>query len=362
MINPFLQFLKQQQLAIKLARADSPAILRFLPGALSQLLGRLFTKHCFGTPAEKLQDFMSAADDPILTIFITEVGYRLNLNSPSVFRDSPYLLESEVSEVDAEFYSHLFRSIIRKNSSMRPAYQSFRRRLDLLQDKRFAAAELEELSAKSRNFNHSLSFEVDWPLTDKKNLCLNFAPDTKFTDSLSSLSQQNLVALFGFLFFETDTLLSGWQQIAHNSDDKVNFFNPDSLLVSDSTLKNFAVKFITSSQTPSSWIEYKFVTAFNLLKSSCPKVDVKQVWESYIQAAPFRNSAAPSSLSANYLNSLKKTDYAAGLNSQSPSINPQELSYLLYPKREKARRHHSNSSMRIWLPLLIAIYLLYKYF
>lgn len=67
MINQFLQFLKKQRLAIRLARFDSLFVISGLQSFRRQMLvARMFVRRSPGTPLIRFQRFLQAENNPLL--------------------------------------------------------------------------------------------------------------------------------------------------------------------------------------------------------------------------------------------------------------------------------------------------------
>lgn len=363
MINQFLQFLKKQQLAIKLARYDALFLLRGLPGfAVAAAAASLFRRPRRGLATEKLQRLMAEERDPLLNIFVTETGYRYDPVVPPSKQDALLLAENAVSAREEDFYQSLFRGFSRKSGTLRPVAVSFRRRADLLFDRRLYASELEELITKESGFEKMLPFEVDWALTDRDNVCLTYPPETVSAIEIPGAYQQNFALLFASLFFERSTLVSGWRAVVYDSTGRLNFSNIDSLQPVDYHLKNFAVKFLRGETAPGSYAEHKLVSAIKLLQYYCPEIRLAEIWDEYIQTAPFSQPMSLPESSKKQREALLQTDFAPGFRKPLQERDPRELAHLLRPRSYRRDKQFANSSIRIWLPLLLGIYLLYRYF
>lgn len=345
------------------ARYDCLALLRPLP-ALSGVsaAASFFVRRRAGLLPDRLEKMMSEESDPLLNVFITELGCRYSLSMPRSAADSPLLFTQDIRREDADFYYELFRDVIRRSPRLKPLYNSFRHRCDLLQDKRLYASELEKLLDKTAASPLAAKFDIDWKLTGREDIFINYDDGCRFTDSLDVEEQKKLAALWGFLFFIGETLILSWANVIVDSQGRLNFFNIDSLTDVDCGLKNFTVKLLQKQAAPQSFSEYKIEASLKCLRGFCPDVDLAETLHEYIVQAPYVPEVIEKP-DEKYLDSLCRTEFGVGLRRPEKTIDAESLAYLLDSRREqRMRKRRPNPFVRIVLPFLIMLLLMYRFF
>lgn len=363
MINSFLQILKKQQLAILFARYDCLELLRNFSVALGgKGLARFFIKKSKESIEKKLEKMMEEEKDPLLNIFISELAYDKQILIPLEQKNTPLMYNKEIENSEGEFYCKVLRDIVRHSSRQKPLYNSFRYRSDILLDKRLYAAELENLLEKTATYPQSARFEIDWKLTTKEDIFIVSPEGSVFTTELTEAEQKYLVGLWGYLFYEKDTLVFAWRNIIREQDGKINFYMIDSLLKVDERLKNYSVKHMKEGLTAKEINEYKLESSLRMLSKYCPNIDITEELEIYLKRAPYHKKM-DTEISQDYVDSLKKTEFGLGIKEPIPMRDPQSLAYLLDSRREMRRnKYQRNPLMRILLPLIIFLYALYLMF
>lgn len=371
MINEILQFIKKTILAIKLARYNLLELLSSLETFKKPaLVARFFVVKSTMPLKQRLDCFLEDENNPYLYALIKEISARSDIVGSKFFYTeplSPYALEGSVlfktaaGARDEKFWLSLFRElVIRDFPELKEQYNFFSRRLDILNDMRFYASELELLSESSAELERNCLFEVDWIRSDKEKLYLCFDEDCRFTDKLDVKAQESLSRLFAYLLFEKKLFVSFWSGVSVNAAGCAGFLDFDFIYPADENLQNFAGRYIKEGAVPGTPAEYKLVRGIRLLDSFCPDIKVFKFWESY------RNAGAPvrrvSTDTTGLLRHLQKSGVVVDAQTPVSHTSYDDISYLLDTGRHKKDARFRKSSILYWGPLVIAAYLLLKYF
>lgn len=370
MINKFLQFIKKQRLAIRLARFDCLFVIAGLQTFKYALpLARLFRRRLNGDNIQHLHNFLIFSQNPLLFALYEEAASRQDIFATPVYvfpvsdkrfaGDLLYCLAAD-SE-DKKFYLSLFREIVRRDyPELRAQYKVFERRLDTVYDMRFRASEMELLCEASAGFSGFCPYEVDWLKTTKNKLYLCFDVPARSKRILSAAEQENLSRLFAYLFFEKSLFVSYWRSLCTGDNSRVSFLDFDAVYPVTPELKNYLLNFVGRQQKPARPEEYKLQRAVMVLQDFCPDINVFAAWSDYLNLTDF--SSRVHSDNDNLLAQLKSGGLDLGQYRPVELRSPEELAYLLETKDLKKGAQFRKSSVIYWGPMAVLFYVLLNYF
>lgn len=371
MINGILQFIKKTIFAVKLARFDALGTVSGLRTFKFQLwAARWFVKKRNFPLSENFCRFLQNENNLFLNAAVDEIRSRpdivgekdfyLYYSAPGILRGET-LFKTTENAMDKAFWLRLFDEIVRRDyPQLKEQYNFFLRRLDMLQDMRFYASELEELKKAAMGYASPDVFEVDWIRSGKDKLYMIFERECRLTNKLHPESQEDLAHLFGYLFFEKNWFVSTWQGVAVMPDGRVVLPDFDYLYPATDDFKSFAKSWFKNQAAPANDFEFKLVRAFKLLQSYCPAINIAAVWQNYLDAPASTYKAAPAQ--NQLLHDLQRHGVVVKTDSDINFDKAEDLSYLLDSRRHKNDPRFRNSTVWYWGPLLIAVYVLYNYF
>lgn len=371
MINGILQFIKKTILAIKLARHNALCAIAGLKTFNAQLwIARLFIKKNDLPLSENLRRFLQKENNLFLNAAADEITARPDIVGNKCFYlyySEPRILRRETlfkttgNAKEKTFWLKLFAEIVRRDyPQLKEQYNFFLRRLDILQDMRFYASELEELEKAAMGYASPNAFEVDWIRSGKDKLYMIFEQECSQTNKLSRKSQEDFAALFAYLFFEKNWFVSSWQGVAVMPDGRIALPDFDFLYPVTDEFKAFAKSWFKNQATPANDFEFKLARAFKLLQAYCPAIDVAAVWQNYLDAPNSTYKAVPAQIQL--LHDLQRHGVVVKTDSGIAFDKAEDLSYLLDSRRHKNDPRFRKSTVWYWGPLLIAVYVLYNYF
>lgn len=371
MINEILQFIKKTILSIKLAHHDALFLVEGLKTFKKNIaLAKPFVHKSSLSEPERIRRFLEAENNFYLYAAADEISARSDITGDPLFYNNHYklhnlrgnfLFRNINNAKDGDFYRALFQEIVDKDfPQLAEQHKFFKKRLDVLLDMRFYASELEIVNEKTAEMARGCSFDVDWIRTNKNNLYLCFDEDCQFTDHLEIPAQESLSKLFAYMLFEESIFISSWQGVATNSKGKISFLDFDYVYQADESLKKFAQEVLAGTVKPQNAIEFKLQRALRLLDHYCPDLRTFKIWEHYLNSPPYSDKklTPPETL-------LKQLQQNGVVLHNSPQIGlpeAKEMSYLLDSRRHKNDPRFSKSRFVYWGPLLVLIYVLFKYF
>lgn len=371
MINKFLQFLKKQQLAINLAKHDCLFVTASLKSFDSvRPLASLFCKKSRLSPLVRIQHFLDSQHDPILVAAYEEITSRTDIVLPADYMmpaprkvyDGDVLFRKAASLKSKEFYTRLFREIVREDfPELAEQYRIFERRLDILCDMRFYGSEMEHICEEACASENYCPFEIDWHTTSKEKLYLCFDDKCTFSKTLEKEAQIRFCRLFGYLVFERSMFVSYWNGIGVNEHQQVCFLNFDSTYPAYPSVKKFAVDYLAQRRQPLRPEEYKMARALKLLQKFCPEVDISKEWANYLGQDDF-GPTIQDNQEQDFLKQLAEGGMSLGQYQPIMMNNPEDLSYMLRPKDLKKEAQFGKSSIVYWGPLAIIFYAILYYF
>lgn len=362
MINRFLQFLKKQQLAVRLAHNDLLFLIENLQSFKLELpLAKLFYQKQKATKLKRISNFLAKENNPLLYALAKELSVldnklfylpmlkKVTLNKSILFKTTSGIK-------DADFYINLFVELVNNDfpileGEINHLYPNF--------DMRLYAAALESLSDLLNEHDSCCQMEIDWIKTSKENLYLNFDGKCQFTQKLSPTAQENLSRLFAFMLFEKSVFISYWSGITLSPQNEVGFLDFDTVYIADSSLLKYALSYIKYKTPAKTLLEFKLQRALKLLEYYCPNVDCFSFWKSIVVTK--RNDKADES-NSDMLEKLREHGFDFGKSPKISLTNPKDYEYLLDVSRHRKDPQFRKSTIYYWGPLLVLIYILFKYF
>lgn len=371
MINEILQFIKKTILAIKLARYNLLDLVSPLKTFKKASIIARFFKHKDSSPLpERIRRFLDAENNPYLYALAEEISARSDIIGSDFFYTRPLdtqvldgsvLFKTAAAPQDAGFWLALFKELaVVDYPKLKEQYNFFERRLDILNDMRFYASELELLSESSSELERSCLYEVDWIRSDKQKLWLCFDEDCRFTAQLDVKAQESLSRLFAFLLFEKGVFVSFWNGVSVNAKGHVGLLNFDFIYPADEHLQNFGRLYVLGAIMPQTLSELKLVRGIRLMEVFCPDIKVFKFWDKYLKAdIPLRRVSTDTT---GLLRHLQQSGVIVNAEIPIPHTSYEDVAYLLDNKRHKNEARYRKSSVLYWGPLVVAAYLLLKYF
>lgn len=367
-----LQFIKKLNLAISLAEHDSLFVVSGLKSfALPARLAALFRIPSDVTPAERVSSFLNAEDNPLLYAAFDEITARSDVVGSEILFDEnreerifngDVVFKTSEKLADDDFFIRLFGEIADVDlPQLKPQLQTFLKRLDLLRDMRFYGAELETFFEYTDGLPGCCSVSVDWAQTDKPRLCLYFPEPVVYTRQLSLAAQENLLNLFASLFFERSVFVSYFDAVAVDENDKVNVMDFDYIYPVDSVLRRFLSEYLGEECEPRGLMEHKLARVIKLLRLYCPAQDVNAVLLGRLEQYP-RSQPQNAPVRSGLMDIYSKQGLVLSPRSELTEPNPESLAYLLDKNRFKKDPQFKKSSIFYYLPLLVVIYILLKFF
>lgn len=363
MINGILQFIKRLSFARRLARFDSLFVLEgFSCFRKEVFLVRPFVRKSPLPAIERLRLFLNEEDNDFLYALAEEVSVRSDLTGgflympqqrPETVYDGETVFKTAGKVKDAGFYLNLLKTAAGEKTELRPVADSLTKRLDSLLDMRFYGAALETISEQTEAGD---IFSVDWIRTSKDELVLSFRKPCRRTQKLNKREQQVLVSLFGKLLFDRSLYVSFWSGVLADSENNVAFACFDGIFEADSALKNFA----RNQNLPQTENEFRLHRAMKLLAAYCPQINIAECWAPFFRKDMIKAdlSSAQKQLSAE----LQKYRVIIPPAPELHFTDPKNLAGLLDSSRHRRDPRFRKSTIYYWGPLLIAAYLLFKYF
>lgn len=357
MIKDFLQFIKKTILAVKLSRQGLFAPLSKLQTfRLSKIPAQIFSSR-----KNNIDSFFIQQQSPILLSMIQEFltaaplcGYPLYFLPCT--KNKKYQNKVEISldsdKKEGTFYNQLFAEICIKDfSSAKGLYEIGQKTQNLQKDMRLYGAMLEEINKSAA------VYEIDWILTTKETLVLNFKQEASLTDKLSKSAQKNLAAQFAELFFAERILVESWRGVLCTKENQVGFLpilNIQRLELSDI---NFAIDYIQKAQKARNLRQSKIIYAFALLQTYCPDINLLSVLDSFLCPHNLRKEQNDKKL----LSNLNKHGMVYISKPEIKFQSAKKIAYLLDSNRHKQDNRYKKSSS-LYIMLLLLAYLLLRYF
>lgn len=371
MINRFLQFLKKQRLAIRLAQAGSLFVISGLRTfRYERPLARLFRRHHPYPPLLRFQKFLATENNPLLNALYEEFSCRTDF-----LPFASYLLPGNEQKLqgdicfcntngcrDQEFYFNLLQEIVEKDyPELAEQVELFKKRADAIEDMRFYGSELEMLTADVNGFEKGSSFEVNWSKTNASELWLSFDKAYDFSARLPRKVQENLSKLVAYLIFEKSVFMSVFHGVAYTEQGKICLPDIDYLYPATPALQHFAIDCITHRKEPTTLAGYKMQRLLFLLQDYCPDIKVFESWQEYL-VQDYHKFPTAVVKEQELLNLFS----ACGLDlcTRQPLImtDPKKISWLLDSTRHKNDPKFKKSSILYWGPLFLLICFLLYYF
>ncbi len=364
MNNRFLQFIKKQQLAIRLARFDSLFLISGLKAFRGTInFAKLFVRKSKQRPLIRLQEFLFSENNPLLFALYDEFTCRTDL-----LPYESYLLPVEQKTLFGEvctqttkglhntrFFLSLCDQIIADDyPELSEQYKLFKQRLDAIFDMRFFASELEMLCGEVGGFERGCPFDINWLKTSRDEIWLDFDKKYNFSDKLPPKAQESLSRLIAYLIFDKKIFMSLFKGVGYNYQSRVCLPDIDYLYPVSPELQTYAINCIVHRHKPKTILEHKMQRLLFLLEDYCPDIKVFDSWRDYLKQEHRRFSPAE-----NKDEELLRLFNSCGIDQcvRQPIVmtNPQDIAWLLDSRRHLKNPQFKNSTFIYWGPLIVAI-------
>lgn len=364
MNNRFLQFIKKQRLAIRLARFNALFLISGLKTFRGTIkIAKLFVRKSKQKPLVRFQKFLLSENNPLLFAIYDELTCRTDLLPydsyllPEIHRT----LEGEICAktnnrlYDADFWLALCEEIVAEDyPELAEQYKLFKQRLDAVFDMRFYASELEMLCGEVGGYERGCPFEINWQKTSRNELWLYFPNKYDLSNSLSPKAQESLSRLIAYLIFDKKIFMSLFNGVAYNHQSRVCLPDIDYLYPVSPELQTYAINCVMHRQKPKTVLEYKMQRLLFLLEDYCPDIKVFETWRDYLKQDYSRLPQAE-----NRDEELLNLFSSCGIEqcTRHPVIltNPKDIAWLLDSRRHLKNPQFKNSTFRYWGPLVVAI-------
>ena len=359
MINGFLQFLKKQKLAIQLAKEDMLFLLYPLEMFQTTIpLSRFFLRKSSLSPAQRVESYIAAHHDTLLSLYATTFALSYNIQPP---HHSSSMLKGDIEikhALSAQDYSlgeELLPELAASNPRLDEDY--LLNILELNSDMRLYGAELSEIQKYASECGGNIALNVDWQHTSSDKLFVDFEEETTDSMNLPLNAQQNLAKIFFHLLYRKAYLVLDWQSVFYNAQGKI-FWRDFSIIRNLSPeLQKYALQNMLEKSAPKNSDEYNIKRALDLLRYYCPQVNLtelsKQIGGKILSDFKTHDEGW-SKTNSPHLRQLNADD---GHDRVSPS------SKNLYQrlKSKPMSKNLGKSSLYYWGPLILAAFLLYYF-
>lgn len=368
MKNDILQFLKRQRLAISLARSGLTWNNEEIPSLspLQTIGGRLFFRGRAQSLLERIREFLNRENDEILNIFADEAYGRFCTGGAPLYPapDSgipagPFCLCRALDEKTRKFYEDLSAELPRDLIGW-AVYCS--RRWNLRRDMRLYAADWQEMFDMLRGSAHACLWEIDWTQTSAGCLWIRLPEAVRITSRLNYEEQKHLAALWGELFFDKACFVASWSGVAVDSSARVIWSDFDALYQAYPELQSFALRWLRGEAEPAQAIEFKLCAALRRLRFFSPDIDLLRLWQNYLPPETKPRPLGAMTEQPSFRQAMRQSGMDFLPREKIESRRPEDVRYLLDSSRHRKDPRFRKSSILYWLPLVIAIYILLKYF
>ena len=366
-----IQFIKKINLAIRLAQFDCLFWLKGLRSfAVSAKIASVFLVKNNLPPALKAAAFLQHESNAFYNLLFSEITLHSDICGlvfcPPTTSEERILSSNRLfrtaAVIDWLFWRKLLRELVIKDYPCLSEQLSFLPQLaELLEDMRFYGAELERLGEYTNQESFACEVAVNWHLTDKPELYLDVVDSQVFTSELNFEAQENLSQLYTFLFYEKSVFASCFSGFAVDENSRVNMLDFDYWYPVDSSLRRYAVDYIRQQAAPQNISECRLRRSIELLRRFCPLVDINAVFEECFARYPLNVPTMPVS----ELSTAELPPASAPLASFAFAVKdaaPQALSHLLEAPSLHRETQFRKSSLWYFIPLVLAICLLLKFF
>ena len=372
MKKAIVQFIKKYNLARELARAGLLPLISGLRGF--RLCSRIAARAVHKSPlseARALTDWLSRQNSPYLQALVDELTARPDLTGrdylyippqPGFTIAGPVCFKTAGTLKDRSFWRQIFEELAARDfpglSAQRPV---FNKRLDSLSDLRFYGSDVETLIDETAGCEEACPYQVDWARTSAGELWLHFPETAISSRRLSPAVQASLLKLVLYLLLERQLFVSSFRGVLCDETGRVNLLDFDYIYPFDSQLLGFLKAFLRQTAGPQTHLQHKLVRLLRLLERYCPDYNVLGEFAAALDQFEFP-SPADSPGQTDMLALYARIGHPAHAGPKPAPSNPAALAYLLDKNRFKKDPAFRKSSPWYYIPLLIAVYLLLKYF
>ena len=365
MINGFLQFLKKQKLAIRLAEEDLLFLLEPLHTFQATLpVARWFVRHSSVSPQIRIETFLSRSGNSLPPSFAVKIALNYEKQPPCYpvrHLSESVSLKQPLSATKRNEYRFLLTELVEKDWPMLSLDDLFQT-LDWNLDMRLWAAELEHLGHEAAEYQGFLKFDIDWLNTTQQQLSFLPPEPLTYASELSEKAQSNLSEIFFRLFFKKKLLIYDWPAVICNAEGQISWLDFSCEEYSDEKLQRFAWDYLHEHRFPQTPEEHHVKRALNLLKIYCPKIDLSILAEEINSVLLPEYKITDKKWEEQTLSDLKRLGVNSEINKNYEETDPQSVLYLLDSKRHPKASGHQKVSFYYWGPLILAAGILYYFF
>lgn len=318
-----------------------------------------------------LTDWLSRQPNPFLQALADELTARPDLTGsdylfirpqPDFTAAGSVCFKTAGTLPDRYFWWHLFEELVQNEFSPLESHRSvFNKRLDSLSDMRFYGSDVETLIDESAGCDEACPYQVDWARTSADGLWLRFPETAIISRRLPPAAQASLLRLVLYLLLERQLFVSSFRSVLCDESDRVNLLDFDYIYPFDRQLLDFLKACLCHKAEPQTHLQHKLIRLLRLLKLYCPDFDVRGEFAAALDGFNFP-SAADSQNPTDMLALYARLGHPAHTDTLPTLSDPAALAYLLDKNRFKKDPAFRKSSAWYYVPLLIAVYLLLKYF
>jgi len=364
MNNRFLQFIKKQRLAIRLARFDSLFLILGLKAFRGTIhIAKLFIRKSKQKPLVRFQKFLLSENNPLLFALYDEFTCRTDLLPYESYLlpieqrtlDGEVCIRSTTGLRDIKFFLNLCEEIVTDDyPELMEQFKLFKQRLDAVFDMRFYASELEMLCGEVGGFERGCPFEINWLKTGRNELWLDFPKKYDFSGFLFPKTQESLSKLIAYLIFDKKIFMSLFKGVGYNHQSRVCLPEIDYLYPVSAELQTYAVNCIMHRQKPKTILEHKMQRLLFLLEDYCPDIKVFEIWKDYLKQ-DYRHLPPSENRDTELLNLFNSCGIEQCTRQPVVLTNPNDIAWLLDSQRHLKNPQFKNSTFRYWGPLVVAI-------
>ena len=372
MKKAIVQFIKKYNLARELAGAGLLPLISGLRGfrLCSRIAARAVQKSAH-FDSQALTGWLSRQNSPFLLALSDELTARPDFTGSDYLYIPPQpdfttaglvCFKTAGKLEDRSFWRQIFEELAASNfpglSAHRPI---FNKRLDSLSDLRFYGSDVETLIGETAGCEEACPYQVDWARTSADELWLLFPETAISSRRLSPAAQASLLKLVFYLLLERQLFVSSFRGVLCDETERVNLLDFDYIYPFDNQLLGFLKAFLRQTAGPQTHLQHKLVRLLRLLERFCPDYNVLGEFAVALDQFEFPSSAdSPSQ--TDMLALYARIGRPAHTSPKPLPSDPAALTYLLDKNRFKKDPAFRKSSPWYYVPLLIAVYLLLKYF
>lgn len=370
MKKAIIQFAKKLKIARELATYDLLSLIGSCQGfRLVTFLARVAVHKNQASLCDRLNLWLNQNQDPFVLAAVDELTARPDLTGSDylfirrqeTFSSSGlFCFQTAAADVQRQFWLHLAREAAIIWPALQDHRQIFSKRLDSLTDMRFYGSDLESLAEETSYFEEACPLTVEWSRTTHDQLWVKAPDEAVIARRLSVAAQRHLLNLTIGLLIERRVFVSSFRGVLCDREDRVNFLAFDYLYPFDSILLSFLQSHLAGQRQPQTHLQFKLTRLIRLLQCYCPDFMVEREILAAISGLSFSSGDEPDSQAELLAQYIRRG--IADQTSPLSKANPAALAELLDKNRFKRDPIFKKSSVLYYLPLLVLVWILLKYF